>query len=89
MFEAIDQGVYMPKVRSKVTVSTPALPWWLGEGEEECPHCGQFYAVEVEVRCVDCDGPMCPHCKVRHTEVHYVCPACVSSADRTEERSHG
>jgi len=65
----------MPKAKSKVT--TASLPWWLGEGEEECPHCGRLYFVEVEVRCADCDGPACPHCKVRHTEGHVVCPDCV------------
>ena len=38
------------------------MPWWLAGGEETCPSCEQRYAYEVEVRCVDCDGPMCPVC---------------------------
>jgi transcription elongation factor Elf1 len=52
-------------------------PWWLA-GEEECPHCGQLYAYEVEVRCVACDGPICPHCSVRSASMHY-CPDCGAS----------
>ena len=43
-------------------------PWWLGgdaaETAEECGFCLATYAVEVEVRCVDSDGPMCPLCAV-------------------------
>jgi hypothetical protein len=54
-------------------------PWWLADGEEECPHCGQLYFLEVEVRCTHCDGPTCPHCRVRHREGHLICPGCVES----------
>jgi len=67
----------MPKARSKPAAAN--LPWWLAAGDEECPHCGRLYFVEVEVRCAACDGPTCPHCKVRHREGHIVCPDCVES----------
>ncbi|HEX2163509.1 MAG TPA: hypothetical protein VHM02_06135 [Thermoanaerobaculia bacterium] len=47
---------------------TRERPWWLGgdpaEVAETCERCLATYAVEVEVRCVDCDGPMCPSCAV-------------------------
>jgi hypothetical protein len=44
--------------------SDPAYtpPWWLG-GEERCPVCLQVYVLEMEVRCVNCDGPHCPLCQ--------------------------
>jgi hypothetical protein len=54
------------------------IPWWLDEGEERCDFCLQTYAYEVEVRCVDCDQPSCPHCAVLIRErrtVHH-CPEC-------------
>ena len=38
--------------------------WWLTGGTEQCEHCAQRYHYEVEVRCVACDGPLCPHCVV-------------------------
>jgi hypothetical protein len=59
-------------------------PWWLASGEEECAHCGQLYACEVEVRCVECDGPMCPHCSVRSASLHY-CPDCGASGANIAE----
>jgi hypothetical protein len=40
------------------------LPWWLSGGSERCPRCLQLYLYEVEVRCVSCDGPLCPLCSV-------------------------
>ena len=49
-------------------------PWWLG-GHEDCPHCDQHYAVEMQVHCVDCDAPICPLCVVR-VEAHTRCPDC-------------
>ena len=42
----------------------PQLPWWAHGGSERCPRCLQLYAYEVEFRCVDCDGPLCPFCVV-------------------------
>lgn len=57
--------------------------WYVFEGTEECPLCLARYAVEVEVRCHECDGPACPHCVVRvtgHLE-HVRCAACVESTE--------
>jgi len=51
------------------------LPWWLDEGEEECPHCSQSYAYSVELRCSNCDAPICPMCVVR-AGTNLVCPDC-------------
>jgi hypothetical protein len=42
----------------------PDLPWWAAGGSERCPRCHQLYAYELEYRCVDCDGPLCPLCGV-------------------------
>lgn len=33
-----------------------------GQPAERCPHCLQTYVYELEVRCLDCDEPMCPLC---------------------------
>jgi hypothetical protein len=63
------------------------IPWWL-QGEEQCPHCHQFYAYEIEVRCHECDGPSCPHC-VSHVEAGIVCVACSDSGARMEGSSSG
>jgi hypothetical protein len=45
-----------------------SMAWWL-EGEEECPHCHQLYAYELEIRCPECDEPSCPHCVRLHVEI--------------------
>jgi hypothetical protein len=59
-------------------------PWWLGgdaaETAEECRHCLASYAVEVEVRCSDCDGPTCPLCAVTVRETAtFRCVDCAGS----------
>lgn len=69
----------MPKAKS--------VPWYLMEGDEECPHCGQWYTFELEFRCPDCDSPGCPHCKHPHADRRFVCPGCVVVI--TEVESHG
>lgn len=62
---------------SKTSSKIPAaMSWWLNAGDEECSHCGQLYIYEVEFRCIECDGPGCPHCRVVHAEGHLICPAC-------------
>lgn len=55
---------------------TSGGPWWLGGGEL-CPFCEQRFSYAVEVRCLDCDRPICPVCvvRVRVTREHY-CPEC-------------
>jgi len=56
--------------------SSAITSWWLGDGDEECPHCGRLYVYEVEVRCADCDGAVCRHCRVTHAQGHLVCLDC-------------
>jgi hypothetical protein len=51
------------------------VPWWLDVGEEDCPHCEQTYTYEAEVRCFECDAPICRMCIVRVRE-HVLCPEC-------------
>ena len=64
-----------------------SVSWWLG-GDEECPHCHQLYAYEIEVRCPECDGPSCPHCVTR-LERGVVCVACDVSPAEDEDASRG
>jgi hypothetical protein len=58
-----------------------SVPWWApGDGSPEsetCPYCLGVYVYELEVRCVDCDRPMCPVCAVveQRTAVH-LCVEC-------------
>jgi hypothetical protein len=73
----------MPKGKAKVQARF--VSWWLG-GEEQCLHCGQLYAYEIEFRCPECDGPSCPHCRKLHSAGHHVCAACIDTA---EEQTHG
>jgi hypothetical protein len=63
---------------ARISKATSAkAPWWVGEGDEQCAHCGSFYVLELEFRCEQCDGPACPHCKMKHSAGHFVCPECV------------
>lgn len=52
-------------------------PWWLEAGPERCAHCLRSHHLEVSVRCVDCDEPICPFCvvTVRATRTTF-CPSC-------------
>lgn len=51
--------------------------WWLDGGTEQCERCLQRYAYEIEVRCVACDAPLCPHCAVVVMETREsFCPGC-------------
>jgi hypothetical protein len=61
------------------------IPWWLAGGTERCPVCLQLYAYEVQVRCVDCDGPLCPCCavEVRLDAVARRCPGCGDEPEAT------
>jgi hypothetical protein len=68
----------MPRGATKVQARVVA--WWL-RGDEECSHCGQLYAYEIEFRCPDCDSPTCPHCRKRHAAGHHVCPTCVDTSE--------
>jgi hypothetical protein len=77
----------MPKAKTKATVAV--VRWWVSGGEEECPHCGQLYAFEVEFRCPECDRPCCPHCKSTHADKHIVCQECVGTSPAAEEVANG
>jgi hypothetical protein len=77
----------MPKAKSKTqppAAATAVAAWWLSDGDQECPHCGQLYIYELEFRCPDCDSPACSHCRKKHAENRDVCPECVSG-----DQSHG
>lgn len=45
---------------------------------ERCAFCLQTYAYEAEIRCRDCDHPMCHLCavRVRAATVRVCCPDC-------------
>ena len=66
--------------KSKSAAQSNASPWWLHEGEEDCPHCDQTYTYCAELRCFDCDAPICPMCIVRIGE-HVFCPECQQQTD--------
>lgn len=60
-----------------------APPWWAEGGSELCPFCEQTFVYEMEVRCVDCDRPACPHCACCDvveslTVMTHRCPECVA-----------
>src|SRR4051812_44178690 len=61
--------------KSNSTGKAGANPWWLDVGEEDCPHCDHTYSYEAELRCFECDAPICPMCVVRVQE-KIVCPNC-------------
>jgi hypothetical protein len=66
----------MPEhTKTRAATQSAAAPWWVSEGEHDCPHCEQTYAYEVEARCFECDAPICPMCIVR-IEEHLFCPEC-------------
>ena len=71
--------------KGKAKVQARVVSWWLS-GEEQCLHCGQLYAYEIEFRCPECDGPSCPHCRKLHSAGHHVCVACIDTA---EEQTYG
>lgn len=81
----------LPAREQLMRISKPptrsAPPWWL-RGDEECPHCHQLYAYEVEVRCPACDGPSCPHC-VELVASGIVCVICRDAREETEEAAGG
>jgi hypothetical protein len=46
--------------------------------QEQCPDCLQLYAYELEIRCFDCDSPLCPFCVFR-IDVDWFCLGCKES----------
>lgn len=80
------------------SLSPLAHGWWNRPGWEECPSCRGSYNLEVEIRCVRCDSPLCPLCAVVLREpaapaashlgaVHHACSGCSSEARSSEEAS--
>lgn len=61
--------------------------WWNVTGTEECVVCAARFDYEVEVRCADCDEPVCPLCavEVRAREAR-VCVPCSGGPASGEER---
>ena len=58
-------------------------------GEKQCPHCFGTYVLEQEVRCLGCDGPMCPICvRVVLESQEMWCPDCHGDKD-AQEKSRG
>jgi hypothetical protein len=65
-----------------------SVPWWLA-GDEQCPHCQQLYAYELEIRCVECDEPGCPHCMQQQLERGIVCVVCSAGCEAAGEAARG
>ncbi len=54
------------------------LCYWLFGGTETCGHCGQSFVYEMEIRCGECDGPVCPLCARADWGEEATCPDCCS-----------
>lgn len=69
-----------PHMARVTKAASSSLPWWATPGDEVCAHCLQRYHYHLEVRCTDCDEPMCPSCATRLTidVVAYHCPECAT-----------
>ena len=59
--------------------------WWLSDSTETCPACSQAYAYHTEIRCLDCDGPLCPICVQVTTTMEFSCSDCFECADSDAE----
>ena len=62
------------------TTAAPALPWWATTGDETCAYCLQCYHYHLEIRCTNCDEPLCPSCAT-HLSIEIValhCPECAT-----------
>jgi hypothetical protein len=68
------------QTKTGIAAKRGAGQWWLDAGEEDCPHCDQAYWYAAEVRCFDCDAPICPMCIVR-AGGHVLCPECGQATD--------
>lgn len=60
-------------------------PWWLTDMTETCSACSQPYAYHTEIRCIVCDGPMCPICVQVTIELESSCPDCLECEDQRED----
>src|SRR5437016_9054351 len=70
----------MPQVLDRVRKTKHNRAWWLEEGAEVCPACGQTYVFQTEDRCEGCDGVVCAMCATQTTEIEIFCPPCSASA---------
>ncbi len=50
-------------------------PRWVGR--EQCGFCLQLYVYELELRCWECDRPLCPCCLGSRSPGEVTCPNCV------------
>jgi len=69
------------------TTTTDSPPWWATTGDEVCAFCLQRYHYHVEIRCTDCDQPLCPSC-ARRLAIDVVtihCPDCDCGTPAAEE----
>ena len=73
----------MPRARAKPPASN-AAPWWLRDGDEECPGCGQLYIYELEFRCPECEITTCIHCRRRHADGRLVCVSCLDGGGASD-----
>ncbi len=74
---------------AKPQKSAGMQPWWLTDTTETCPACSQAYAYHTEIRCLDCDGPLCPICVQVTTRFEFSCAECgdVDGEAESEERT--
>ena len=77
-----ETGIVTRRAKTTPSPDANAIPWWLDLGEEDCPHCEQPYSYHAEVRCLECDAPICPMCVV-HIHEHAVCPDCRPTGEGT------
>lgn len=63
-------------------------PWWLMDGDEDCPACGQHYVYELQFHCPECDAVTCLHCRRPRADGRLVCVSC-AAARSSREASHG
>jgi hypothetical protein len=50
------------------------MPRWVGR--EQCGFCLQLYVYELELRCWECDRPLCPCCVGARSPGDVTCPEC-------------
>jgi hypothetical protein len=62
-------------------------PWWISDATETCPACSQAYAYHTEIRCVDCDGPLCPICVQVTTALEVSCSGCFECRSSVDSQS--
>jgi hypothetical protein len=56
--------------------------WWQATGGETCSVCAARFDLEVEVRCVACDAPLCPVCAVVVSgAAERVCAGCTETGE--------